>query len=92
MANKTMITMHIVAYLLIIIVDIVQEFVLVSFTDFLTYEIVTILEVIVYAVCDLIFGLIVNTIVTKIVKATHAAESDKLTLMNLETGSFAGSR
>ncbi len=44
----------------------------------------------VYFVCTLIFGLIVNTIVTKIENATNFAELTSSSLMNLETGSFAG--
>jgi hypothetical protein len=44
---------------------------------------------VVYFVCTLIFGLIVNTIVTKILNATHS-ESISSSLA-LETGSVAGS-
>ena len=64
LANKVMIVMHIVAYLFIIAVNIVQA----AFYKggLRMFEITTICCLVVYFVCTLIFGLIVNTIVTKI--------------------------
>ena len=90
MVNKFMLLIHILAYLLIIVIDIVQQLILVKLNDLKTYEIVTICEVVVYFGCTLIFGLIVNTIVTKIVNATHSY-SISSSLMNSATGSVAGS-
>jgi len=58
MANKFMIAMHIGMYLSIIIID-----VLVSFLDpdDLTKELIMVIcKIAVYAICNVIFGLIVN--------------------------------
>ena len=88
MANKVTIIMHIVAYLFIIIVNPLQ-LMLYYLGCLRAYEISTICYLVVYFVCTLIFGLIVNTIVTKIENATNFAESNNSSLMNLETGSFA---
>ena len=80
--------MHIVAYLFIIIVNATQLYF--SYVPSgRAYEISTICYLVVYFVCTLIFGFIVNTIVTKIENATNFAESTSSSLMNLETGSFA---
>ncbi len=65
MVNKVMLVMHIVAYLFIIVVNAVQTVYTVR-VDFRKYEISTICGFVVYFVCTLIFGLIVNQIVTKI--------------------------
>ncbi len=86
MANKVTIIMHIVAYLFIIVSNALQE--MLSFGSLRAYEISTICNLVVYFVCTLIFGLIVNTIVTKIENATNFCESNNSSLMNLETGSF----
>ncbi len=50
------------------------------------YEILCILNLVVYSICTLIFGVIVNIIVTKIVKA-KISESDSIAnvLTNLNT-------
>ena len=64
LANKVMIVMHIVAYLFIIAVNIVQAAAYYK-GGFIAYEIMTICYMVVYFVCTLIFGLIVNTMVTK---------------------------
>ncbi len=88
-ANKVTIIMHIVAYLFIIIVNPLQ-LMLYQKGSLRANETSTICYLVVYFVCTLIFGLIVNTIVTKIENATSFAESTSSSLMNLETGSFAG--
>jgi len=72
--NKVIIIMHIVAYLFIIIVDITLNVTAVNFR-LKAKEISTICNLVIYFVCTLIFGLIVNTIVTKIELATNLAES-----------------
>ncbi len=67
MANKVMILMHIVAYLFIIVANVVQ---IVYFTlarsRLRGFEISTICFLIVNSACSLIFGLLVNAIVNKI--------------------------
>jgi hypothetical protein len=68
LANKVMILMHIVAYLFIIAVNIVQTAAYYK-GGLRAFEITTICLFVVYFVCTLIFGLIVNTIVTKIIAA-----------------------
>ena len=65
LANKVMIVMHIVAYLFIILVNIVQTAAFYKFGS-RAFEITTYCDFVVYFVCTLIFGLIVNTMVTKI--------------------------
>ncbi len=80
--------MHIVAYLFIIIANALQLIFAYGICS-RAYEISTICYLAVYFVCTLIFGLIVNTIVTKIKNATNFAESTSSSLINLETGSFA---
>ena len=58
MVNGVMIMMHIIAYLAIIIVNALQ---LVFFSRSLrAYETVNICELVVYSICTMIFGLIVN--------------------------------
>ena len=49
----------------------------------------TICNMVVYFFCTLIFGLILNTIVTKIVTATNFSESISPSLIDTETGSVA---
>jgi hypothetical protein len=84
LANKDMIVMHIVAYLFIIAVNIVQT---AYYRGGLrAYEITTISSLVVYFVCTLIFGLIVNTIVTKIIAADiQRSQSIASSLMTLMT-------
>lgn len=65
LVNKLMIVMHIVAYLFIILVNIVQTAAFYKFGS-RAFEITTYCDFVVYFVCTLIFGLIVNTMVTKI--------------------------
>ena len=82
LVNKAMIVSHIVAYLFIIVINIVQT--ATYFRDSLgAYEIITICALVVYFFCTLIFGLIVNTIVTKIIAAdTQCSQSiDSLTTL-----------
>ena len=62
--NKSSIFMHIVAYLFIVVVNALQF--MLYFGSLRAYEIATICSFVVYFVCTLIFGLILNTIVTKI--------------------------
>jgi len=89
--NKVIILMHIVAYLFLIIVDIIQNVIAVNQNyGYKAYEISTICNLVIYFVCTLIFGLIVNTIVTKIEIATNLAESTNSSLIDLETGTIAG--
>ncbi len=63
-ANKFTIIMHIVAYLAIIIVNATAYSLHIE--SLTAYEISVISSFVVYFVCTLIFGLIVNTIVIKI--------------------------
>ncbi len=77
MVNKVMITMHIVAYLAIIIVNALK---LLS-RGLRVYKIETICLLAVYCVCTVIFGLIVNQIVTKIQAFSSYSESIAHTLM-----------
>ena len=62
MLNKGMLVLHVVAYLFIIIANIVSVFY--SFVEedptLKAYEISTIFSIVVYSVCAMIFGLIVN--------------------------------
>ena len=64
MAKKVTIIMHIVAYLVIVVVNALQT--MEYFGSLTAYEISSICNLVVYFVCTLIFGLIVNTIATKI--------------------------
>ena len=66
LANKVMIVMHIFAYLFIIAANIVQAAASYKGGGLRVYEITTICYMVVYFVCTLIFGQIVNTMVTKI--------------------------
>ena len=63
-ANKVTIIMHIVAYLAIIIVNATAYTLHIKSPT--AFEISAICSFVVYFVCTLILGLIVNTIVTKI--------------------------
>jgi hypothetical protein len=83
-----MIMTHIVAYLFIIVLNALQFMNIPP--SFRAYEIATICNLVVYFVCSLIFCLIVNTIVSKIMNATNSAESLKSSLMNAETESEEG--
>ena len=87
--NKVMISMHIVAYLLIVVLNAVQTFVLALHDSEVSrdYEISTICDEVVYFVCSMIFGLLVNTIVTRIVSADNNLESESIN-SSLMTGSF----
>jgi hypothetical protein len=89
MVNKTMISMHIVAYLFIVVADVIQILYagLVKSQGWGGVEISTICFLFVYSVCSLIFGLLVNAILTKIVNAANISdlESGALSLMK---GSF----
>ncbi len=85
LANKVMIVMHIVAYLFIIAVNIVQAAAVYK-GGLRAFEITTISSLAVYFVCTLIFGLIVNTIVTKIIAADiQRSQSIASSLMTLMT-------
>ena len=59
MVNKTMIMMHIAAYFLIVLVNALQ-YMPVNYKSFRSFEISNICNYVVYFVCTLIFGLIVN--------------------------------
>jgi len=66
--NKSMLIMHIVAYLFIIVVNALE---FVPYKHFIRgYEIATICNSVVYMFCTIIFGLIINAIVTRIANAT----------------------
>jgi len=56
--NKVMISMHIVAYLFIIIIDFLTTYI--PLADLRAAEIAIICNIAVYSVCNTIFGLIVN--------------------------------
>jgi hypothetical protein len=58
MVNKPMIIMHIIAYLALIIVNVLAYFFYFGTSG--AYEISAICNLAVYSVCTLIFGLIVN--------------------------------
>ena len=96
MANSAMIFWNITAYLLLITVNFLQMMVstLPKFS-LRQYEITSMCYLAVYSICTLIFGLIVNTIVIKILKA-KISESDsmKSSVMNLtvKTGSIGSIR
>ena len=64
MANKVTIIMHILAYLVIIVANATQS--MLYFGSIRTFETSAICNLVVYFVCTLIFGIIVNTIATKI--------------------------
>jgi len=53
-----MITMHVIAYVLIIILDFLLTFV--PYADLKELEILVICNIAVYSFCNVIFGLIVN--------------------------------
>ena len=85
-ANKITISLHIFSYLTNIIVNALPY--LFINRGLGAYEILCICNLVVYSVCTLIFGVIVNIIVTKIVKA-KISESDTIAnvLTNLYTTS-----
>ena len=85
-ANKITISLHIFAYLALIIVNALPYLFINRGLE--AYEILCICNLVVYSVCTLIFGVIVNIIVTKIVKA-KISESDTIAnvLTNLNTTS-----
>ncbi len=85
LANKVTIIMHIVAFMVIIFTNALQN--MSYFGNSSIYEIATICNMVVYFFCTLIFGLILNTIVTKIVSATNFDESISPSLIGTETGS-----
>jgi len=86
--NKAIIVMHIFSYLFIIIANPIQ---VMTASNAKAYEISSICLIVVYFVCNLIFGLIVNTIVAKIEKATNFIESTSSSLIESATLSFTGS-
>jgi hypothetical protein len=90
-AHKGMVSMHIAAYLLIIVANVVQTFYVypAGSQDLRGYEITTICSLVVYSVSDLIFGLLVNAIVAKIVGAANSSDL-KFRAVSLMTGSFEG--
>ncbi len=70
LVKKVLILLHIVAYMFIILVNISQT--AATYKGGLrAFQISTICLLAVYSVCDLIFGLIVNTILTKIIAADN---------------------
>ena len=87
LVNKVMIVSHIVAYLFIIAANTVQSIYFVKDRYSRAYEKSTICYYAVYFVCDLIFGLIVNNIVAKIIAAD--IPDSKSNVSSLMTGSFS---
>jgi len=85
--NKVTIVMHIIAYLFIIVVNVVL-LLWTPVTGLKFFEISAICAFVAYFVCVLIFGLIVNTIVTKIEKGTNS--SDTSSLLDSDSESFLG--
>jgi hypothetical protein len=79
-----MITMHIVSYLAIIIVNTLQ---FVQYDSSRVCEITTICYLAVISICTVIFGLIVNKIVNKIQAITSYSESIASSLMTAAAGS-----
>ncbi len=70
LVNKVFILSHIVAYIFLVLVNISQAAAS-NKGGLRTFEISTICLLAVYCVSDLIFGLIVNTILTKIIAADN---------------------
>jgi hypothetical protein len=91
LVNRAMIVLHIVAYLFIIVVNIVQS--AAYFKNSLrAYEIMTIFSLVVYFFCTLIFGLLVNTIVTKIIAAESQCSKSIDSLTTLMTSESVSTR
>ena len=65
MVNKVMIIMHIVAYFFLVVVNALQCMP-VAYSRWRSIEIAGICAYVVYFVCTLVFGLIVNTLVPNI--------------------------
>ncbi len=86
MVNKVMITMHIVTYLFIIVVNAIQ-FLTFFVGSLRTYEIISICLLVVLCVCTAIFGLIVNRIVTKIQAISSYSKSIAHSLMTAAAAS-----
>jgi len=82
--NKFIISMHMIAYLFIIIANLL-DLVKTPATGLKFFEISEICMLVVYFVCTLIFGLIVNGIVTNIEKSTIRFASVPSSLPETET-------
>ncbi len=83
MVNRVMITMHIISYLAIIVVNALSYL----FISVRAYEITAICDLAVISMCSVIFGLIVNQILTKIQAITSYSESIAHSLMNAAAAS-----
>ena len=80
MPNKITITMHIFAYLFLVIANAIEY--VTYFKDGLkAYEISVICNLVVYSICTLIFGIIVNQIATKLMAITEQSETVNRPLM-----------
>lgn len=84
--NKITIIMHIFAYLFVIIANVLQLILADDDDGWKDYEILTICLFVIYFFCNLVFGFILNTIITKIEIATSLAISEGSSL--IEPGSF----
>jgi len=86
--NKVIMGLHIVAYVLLVAVNFAQ-FVTWNYVSPEAFEVTTVVTLVVYFFCTLIWGFIINTIVTKIETATKKLESESsdATLADL-TASF----
>jgi len=73
MVNKAMITLHIVAYLVIIISNVLTT--VIPKTNLRTYGITIICNQAVFSVCEVIFGLIINQLATKILAINAYSKS-----------------
>ena len=92
MPNKVVILLHITAYLLIIVVNVLQFLCYPRGNDdYRAFEISSICSLVVYFVCALIFGIIINIIVTKIVSTKKSETRESMTARESEGKSLKSS-
>lgn len=87
--NKFIMIIHILAYFIIIVFNAFQY--MIYNLGMKAYEIYSICDLVAYFLSNLIFGLILNTIVAKIetkIEMKTKFESTSSTIINSETGSF----
>lgn len=81
MVNKLIVTMHIIAYLLIIIVDIITSLLALGKNNLREFEISQICNLAVYSLCNLLFGVIVYQLANKILAINAFSESSGSSLI-----------
>lgn len=93
MPNKVVIMLHITAYLLIIVVNVLQFLCYPrgKSDDYRAFEISSICSLVVYFVYALIFGIIINIIVTKIVSTEKSETRESITARESERKSLKSS-